>query len=166
VKCGPQVHRRRSIRLAGYDYSQAGGYFITICSHNRALLLEDERVQHVVRSAWQDLPARFPTIALDEFTVMPNHIHGIILLRGAASSAQTLQGAASSAPTLGRVVRAFKSISAIEANEILHRSGQPFWQRNYYEHIIRDEDELHALRQYIRDNPVNWKTDADNPSNL
>ena len=105
---------------------------------------------------WHDLPARFPTVALDEFTVMPNHIHGIIFLMGAASSA----------PTLGKVIRAFKSISAIEANKALNRSGQPFWQRSYYEHIIRDEDELHALRQYIRDNPLKWDEDPDNPSNL
>ena len=87
---------------------------------------------------------------------MPNHIHGIIFL----------QGAASSAPTLGRVVRAFKSISAIGANRLLNRAGQPFWQRNYFEHVVRDEDELHALRQYIRDNPLNWEVDPDNPSNL
>ena len=156
VKDDPQVHRRRSIRLAGYDYSQTGAYFITICTHNRALFLQTEGVQEAACSVWHDLPARFPTVALDEFTVMPNHIHGIIFLMGAASSA----------PTLGKVIRAFKSISAIEANKALNRSGQPFWQRNYYEHIIRDEDELHALRQYIRDNPLKWDEDPDNPSNL
>jgi REP element-mobilizing transposase RayT len=86
---------------------------------------------------------------------MPNHVHGIIFLKGAASNA----------PTLGRVLRAFKSISARGANVILDRSGQPFWQRSYYEHVIRDEDELHALRRYIRDNPVNWQVHRDNPSN-
>ena len=165
MKYDPQVHQRRSIRLTEYDYSQAGAYFITICTYNGVLFLQSERVQAVVRSSWHDLPARFPTIALDEFTVMPNHIHGIMFLKGAASSAGTLRGAAGSAPTLGGVVRAFKSISAIGANRILDRSGQPFWQRNYYEHIIRDEDELYALREYIRDNPLNWQADPDNPSN-
>ncbi len=165
MKYDPQLHQRRSIRLTEYDYSQAGAYFITICTYNGALFLQSERIQGVLCSTWHDLPARFPTIAMDEFAVMPNHIHGIIFLKGAVSSAGTLGGAASSAPTLGGVVRAFKSISAIGANRILDRSGQPFWQRNYYEHIIRDEDELHALREYICDNPLNWETDPDNPSN-
>ena len=70
------------------------------------------------------------------------------------------------APTLGDVVRAFKSISAIEANKILGQSNRPSWQRNYYEHIIRDEEQLTVLRQYIRDNPGNWLDDPDNPSNM
>ena len=136
----PHVHHRRSIRLSGYDYSQPGAYFVTICTYNRELSLEAEQVKETVRSAWDSLPARFPHVMLDEFAIMPNHIHGIIILaptagaplgRGAAS-----RGAASSAPTLGRVVRAFKSLSAIEANKIMNRSERPFWQRNYYEHII------------------------------
>lgn len=87
---------------------------------------------------------------------MPNHVHGIIILGGAVSSA----------PTLGTIIRAFKSISAIQSNKMLNRSGLPFWQRNYYEHVIRDEDELNTIRRYIRDNPSNWLDDPDNPSNL
>ncbi len=109
---------------------------------------------------------------------MPNHVHGIVMLKGAASGAPTTElgaassapttelGAASSAPTLGRVVRAFKSVSAIAANAALGRSGQPFWQRNYYEHVIRDEEELNAARRYIRENPLKWSDDPDNPANL
>ncbi len=93
---------------------------------------------------------------------MPNHVHGIIILEGVASG----RGAASSAPTLGQVVRAFKSISAIDANWVLGRSGPPCWQRNYYEHVIGDEDELNAIRRYIRDNPMKWDEDPDNPANL
>ena len=156
MKYRPQGLHRRSIRLQGFDYSQAGAYFITICTHNRALFLQAERVQEVVRSAWHDLPVRFPSVVLDEFVIMPNHVHGIISLRGAASGA----------PTLGRVVRAFKSVSAITANEALGRSGQPFWQRNYYEHVIRDEEELNAVRRYVRENPLRWSDDPDNPANL
>ena len=169
MKYDPQLHHRRSIRLSGYDYSQPGAYFVTICTYNRELSLKAEQVKEIVRSAWDSLPARFPHVMLDEFVMMPNHIHGIIILaptagappgRGAAS-----RGAASSAPTLGRVVRAFKSVSAIEANRIMSRSERPFWQRNYYEHIIRDEDELNIIRQYIRDNPLGWEQDPDNPAN-
>ena len=87
---------------------------------------------------------------------MPNHLHGIIILRGAASSA----------PTLSRVVRAFKSVSAIAAIKALSRSRQPLWQRNYYEHVIRDEEELNAVRRYVRENPLKWSDDPDNPANL
>jgi len=167
VEYDPRTHHRRSVRLAGYNYSQDGAYFVTICARERELSLQAEPVRDVVRSAWYGLPARFPGVALDEFVVMPNHIHGIILLvggGGAASSAPTVLGAASSAPTLGRVVRAFKSVSGIEANRVLGRSNRLFWQRSYYERIIRDEEELDAIRQYIQANPGNWPDDPENPS--
>ena len=156
VEYDPQIHHRRSTRLAGYDYSQAGAYFITVCTHNRDLLLQVHHVQEVISSSWHTLPVRFPSVTLDEFVIMPNHVHGIIMLMGAASGA----------PTLGRVVRAFKSVSAVAANNALDRSGQPFWQRNYYEHVIRDEEELNAVRRYIRENPLKWSDDPDNPANL
>jgi REP element-mobilizing transposase RayT len=169
MKYDPQRHHRRSIRLFGYDYSQPGAYFVTICTYNRELSLEAEQVEEIVRSAWASLPARFPHVVLDEFVIMPNHIHGIVILvptTGAPLDSDTAsRGAASSAPTLGRVIRAFKSLSAIEANRIMNRSERPFWQRNYYEHIIRDEDELDIIRQYIRDNPLRWDQDPDNPVN-
>jgi len=156
MKYDPQTHHCRSIRLAAYDYSQAGAYFITICTHNRELWLQAESVRDAIRSAWCGLPARFPSVTLDEFVAMPNHIHGIVVLAYGG-------GAASSAPTLGRVVRAFKSISAIEANRVLGLSNRPFWQRNYYEHVIRGEEELNATRQYIRDNPGKWLEDPEKP---
>ena len=175
VEYDPQIHHRRSTRLAGYDYSQAGAYFITVCTHNRDLLLQVHHVQEVISSSWHTLPVRFPSVTLDEFVTMPNHMHGIIILRGAASGTLTDRalgggaadrGAASGAPTLGRVVCAFKSVSAVAANNALDRSGQPFWQRNYYEHVIRDEEELNAVRRYIRENPLKWSDDPDNPANL
>jgi len=165
VKYDLRIHHRRSLRLQAFDYSQAGAYSITICTHNRELLLHDETLKERVLSAWQDLVTRFPSIALDEFVIMPNHVHGIIMLRGATSGSGAARDAASGAPTLGRLVRAFKSVSAIAANEALGRLGQPFWQRNYYEHVIRDEEELNAVRRYIRDNPLNWSDDPDNPAN-
>lgn len=170
MRFDPQRHHRRSIRLAGFDYSQPGAYFVTICTHNRELSLEAEAVKTAVLTAWDSLPGRFPHVALDKFVVMPNHVHGILMFGFVAESAEATVvassgGAASSAPTLGRVVRAFKSVSAIEANRITGRSGQPFWQRNYYEHIIQDEDELNIIRQYIQDNPLKWDEDPDNPAN-
>jgi len=176
MRYDPRTHHRRSIRLAGFDYSRAGAYFVTICAHNRELFLQAESVRDAVRTAWYELPERFPGVVLDEFVIMPNHIHGIIILEGcaavgaptvlgAASGAPTPSGAASGAPALGRVVRAFKSLSGIEANRASGRSNRPFWQRDYYEHVIRDEAELDAIRQYIQANPGNWSDDPENPSN-
>ena len=158
----PPIHHRRSIRLPEHDYSQPGAYFVTICTDNRELSLQAHEVEEAVRSVWLGLPARFPSAVLDEFVIMPNHLHGIIILAPTAAG----KGAASGAPTLGQVIRAFKSLAAIEANRILGSSGRPFWQRSYYEHVIRDEDELNIIRRYICDNPRNWLDDSENPSNL
>ncbi len=142
-------------------------YFVTICTFNREQFLEVEQVKEIVRSAWDGLPPRFPHVMLDAFVMMPNHVHGIIILAPVAEVAPgSGESAGSSAPTLGRVVRAFKSLSAIEANRITNRPGLPFWQRNYYDHIVRDEDEMNIIRQYIRDNPARWAQDPDNPANL
>ena len=181
----PEIHHRQSIRLKGYEYSRKGAYFVTICTWNRECLFgnisDGQMVLNgagkIVGRVWEDLPARFPSVELDVFGVMPNHVHGIIAIVGAglappntrvqqAAPLQALpqKGAAGSAPTLGDVVRAFKSISAIRVNGHLSRSGQPLWQRNYYEHIIRTDDELNRIRQYIRDNPMSWLEDRENPS--
>ena len=187
MKFDPDVHQRRSIRLAGYDYSSVGFYFVTICIQNRECLLGEivdgevvlNDAGQMVEKVWTELPQRYFGVDIDEFIIMPNHFHGIIILQspvGAPLAApsyrqneNTNQGAASSAPTdnktLGDVVRAFKSISAIGVNKIVGRSGQPLWQRNYYERIIRNEEELHQTRQYIRDNPIQWEFDDENPTN-
>ena len=94
----PQIHHRRSVRLPAYHYSQPGAYFVTICTHNREMSLQAEQVRDVARSAWSGLPNRFPNVTLDEFVVMPNHVHGIIILEGDASS----EGAASGAEGRGK----------------------------------------------------------------
>ena len=186
MKFDPDFHQRHSIRLASYDYSTAGYYFVTVCVQGRECLLGEivegrvvlNAAGRMVENVWMELPQRFSSVTLDTLVVMPNHFHGIIILQppvGAPLAAPsyrqnetTDQGAASSAPTdktLGDMVRAFKSISAIGVNRIIDRSGQPFWQRNYYERIIRDENELLQIRQYIRDNPVKWVIDDENPAN-
>lgn len=162
VRYDPGVHHRRSMRLAGYDYAWAGAYFVTVCTHEREMVLEIPAVESVVRRAWDGLPGRFDSVALDEFVVMPNHVHGVIVIRERG----VVQGGASPAPTLSDVVGAFKSISAIAGDRALGRSGRPFWQRNYYERIVRDEDEMNRIRQYIIDNPKNWAEDKNNPVNL
>ena len=164
------AHDRRSLRLKGFDYAQARAYFITVCTQNRESAFGcvddgDMRLNdagRMVRSVWEGLPDRFPGMELDDFVVMPNHVHGIAVFVGAGLALPEENGAASSAPTLGDVVRAFKSLSAIHVNRLLRRSG-PLWQRNYYEHVIRNERELDRIREYIATNPLKWALDRDNP---
>lgn len=174
----PEHHARRSIRLRGYDYTQCGMYFITMCIQHRECLLgavvdgvmELNKAGKTVQSVWEALPKRFASILLDEFVVMPNHVHGILVIVQANQKSQSergaarCRGAASSAPTVGKILRAFKSISAIRVNGLLSRSGQPLWQRNYYEHIIRNERTLERAREYIAMNPRRWHLDLDNPN--
>ena len=179
--------RRRHLRLLGFDYSGESAYFVTICTRNRECLLGDvmkgkmrlNELGRMVQTVWDRLPERFPTVELAAFVVMPNHVHGILVVGAAlappkrrkvwAGLALSQGGAASSAPTrfasttLGNVLRAFKSISAISVNRLLSRSGQPLWQRTYYEHVIRDEESLNRLREYIATNPLRWELDRENP---
>ena len=170
------IHHRRSIRLKNYDYSQTGYYFVTICTRNRECILghvvdgemQLSKIGQLVQIAWNDLLKRFENLELDKFTVMPNHIHGVITIVK-AGLALPKEGAASSAPTrdvpirLMDVVPAFKSISAINVNRFLSRVGIPLWQPNYYEHIIRNEESLNRVREYIETNPLRWELDRENP---
>ncbi|MPZ50725.1 MAG: transposase [Dehalococcoidia bacterium] len=178
---------RRSIRLPNFDYASAGAYFVTICAYERRLLFEDENLAQIVRDEWSALESRFAGIQLDEFVVMPNHVHGIVWLVGAPlAGAQgrrgastlvnptvdvetdvTLRAGASPSPTLGAVVGAFKSRVAVRWLQWVKanapgRSGR-VWQRNYYERVIRNESELARVREYIRYNPMKWDLDRENP---
>ena len=166
----PRYHRR-SIWLPAYDYAQAGAYFVTIVCRNRVLLLEDPRFREVVEETWLWLADQYEFVYLDEFVVMPNHLHGIIVIRDGR------RGASRSAPTrsatetpkrkpLGRLVGAFKTVSTKRINGIRSTPGLPVWQRNYYERVIRDDEELNRLRQYIIDNPAHWEEDRENPNNV
>ncbi|MBX7148646.1 transposase [bacterium] len=167
-------HNRKNLRMKGYDYDQYGYYFVTVCVKNKECLfgeLINEQVipnelGNIIINTWFHLKSRFLGIELDEFTLMPNHIHGIIILNEmAAQNLPSQEGAASSAPTLGDVMCAFKSISAIQCNKLRNQTG-PLWQRNYYEHIIRNEDSLLKIREYIRNNPLQWALDKNNPQNI
>ncbi len=166
----PRQHHRRSIRLKGYDYSSPGDYFVTICTHNRECILgRIENGKSILneagrsaQSVWEGLPARWPTVTLDTFVVMPNHIHGIITI---VSSPDTPVGAQFIAPcrlTLGEIVRQFKAISA----RLIRKSccSRFAWQRNYYEHIVRNSNSLYTIAHYIEDNPRTWLWDHENPN--
>jgi REP element-mobilizing transposase RayT len=192
----PDKHARRSIRLRDYDYAQPGAYFVTLCIQNRECLLGEvvEGIMHVndvgqiIQSVWDELPRHYPGVDIDAFVVMPNHVHGIIVLTavGAAPRGRLDSKSAVGATPRGRpnepgqpqgvaptmslmdVVHRFKSLTTAQYRHGTIRKGwRPFlgrlWQRNYYEHIIRNEEELHCIRQYIADNPMRWETDRENP---
>lgn len=174
-----KIHHRRSVRLSGYDYAQSGAYFVTICAENRACLfgiVTDGTVQlndagRIVQNAWSELPGRFSQINVDSFVVMPNHIHGIIVVGAqfiAPSNSlsnrveEAARGAMNRTPTVGEILRAYKAVSTRMIRSTV--SADFRWQRNYYEHIVRNEESLNRIQQYIVDNPIRWDSDRDNPA--
>jgi len=170
---------RRSIRLKEYDYSQAGAYFVTICTQNRELLLDNFAVRSMVQKWWDKLPTKFTEIQTDELVIMPNHIHGIIFITPEGQSHGTAptsgegehMGSPLRKPILGRAVQWFKTMTtndylkAIRKDQVEPFPGR-FWQRNYYEHIIRNEHDLDQIRQYVVDNPAKWEEDEYNPHQI
>lgn len=200
MKFDPQKHHRRSIRVKGYDYSQAGAYFVTIVTWQREMLFGDivdgemklNRNGKIVQDAWFDLKNHYRHVELGAFVIMPNHVHGIIILvdddgRGGSSvlgktnlpddsSAgtesllinQTRPYVVKSKPRHGlpEIVRAFKSFSARRINRLRKTDGIPVWQRNYYEHIIRNEREMDNIYRYIESNPARWNDDDENPNRI
>ena len=166
----PNIHHRRSIRLKGYDYSQAGLYYITICTQDRACLIGNvvngEMILNdsgtMIETEWVALKKRFPNIELHEYVVMPNHFHGILQIVDVDKGQP--QGHAPTNKTVGDMMDAFKSITTVEYIHGVKQSGwKPFngklWQRNYYEHIIRDEQSYQRISDYIINNPAKWKGD-------
>src|SRR5438270_11027524 len=139
---------RKSLRLKKHNYSWTGAYFVTICAKLRGPLLETPELRHILVETWNELEIRFPSIILDEFIVMPDHVHFIVLLDGSAEKPRTL----------GDILRVYKSrttvlwLDHIKAKELLYPGK--FWQRNYYDRIIRNRQELEKTRQYIRENPT------------
>jgi REP element-mobilizing transposase RayT len=159
--------RRKPLRLRDYDYAEAGMYFVTICTHDRACLFGSivagkmclNVLGGIIGKCWRALPTQYPQVSLDAFVVMPNHIHGIIVFEGPS------QGAINRAPTLGEVVRGFKArCTHAWRDAIPHDQAALLWQRNYYEHVIRNESDLHRAREYIENNPAQWAMDWDNPT--
>jgi len=162
-------HHRRSIRLREFDYTTPGSYFITVCAFNQNLLfgkIVDGNVSlneygNIVMNEWLKTPQIRPYVQLDEFIVMPNHIHGILIL-----TSRTGLGHGTPCPyeefgvptrnSIPSVIRAFKSAVARQINLINKTPGNPVWQRNYYEHMIRNENSLNILREYISQNPEKW----------
>jgi REP element-mobilizing transposase RayT len=192
----PNEHRnRRSIRLQAFDYSSPGAYFITIVTHGRAALfgrivngeMQLSRVGAVADRCWREIPEHSHHAELGSFVVMPNHIHGILILRATSSvtvgahdraprtgiPARAHQGAPLRAEgitpqavrgSLGAIIRQYKSSVT---RTVIRSLGGPrnVWQRNYYEHIIRDEADWDTIRRYIEANSMNWDAHGENPRN-
>ena len=173
MKYDPKKHHRRSIRLKGYDYCQVGAYFVTIVTQDRVCLfgaVVDGEMRlndagRMVAQCWQQIPAHFPHVELDEFVMMPNHVHGIIIVVGARHAVPLPERfgkpVSGSLPT---IIRSFKSAATKRINELRGTTGTRVWQRNYYEHIIRDEQSWDRIREYIVNNPLQWELDRLNPN--
>lgn len=178
---------RHSLRLKEYDYAHPGAYFVTLLTHNRGWPLGEIAESgitfspsgKIVKETWDKIPRRFPNIYLDAFVVMPNHVHGIIIITDEGGGAGGCKGLINQTPTtqpqtttpfdgnwimmkndvlvLGKIIRHFKA----KTTKMIHDEGITAfrWQRNYYEHVVRSENELSRIRGYIVNNPVNWTTD-------
>ena len=185
-KYDPAKHHRNSIRLKDYDYGQSGAYFITIVTQKKICLFGDVNdsasqlndAGQMIRAVWVEMSRHYPGVETDTFVVMPNHIHGIILLVGAGpracpeSSRVDRTGQPQGvAPTISlpEIVHRFKTLTTKRYTDgVKHSAWTRFqvrlWQRNYYEHVIRDEDSLTRIREYIFNNPAQWAFDPENPA--
>ncbi len=173
-----KIHHRKSIRLNGYDYSQDGVYFITIITQNKKCIFGDiinnemrlNDIGQIVKKYWLEISNYFPNITLDEYIIMPNHIHGIIIVdycrgdpcgRPGRGQAVPLQNRSS----IGDIIGAYKSLVANACLNIYKSKNkimEKLWQRNYYEHIIRNEKSLNKIRKYIFNNSLKWEFDENN----
>jgi putative transposase len=186
MKYDPNIHHRRSIRLPGYDYSQSGAYFVTICAYQRQCLFGDvvdgqiilNQYGAIVADEWQKSSVIRREIELDAWVVMPNHFHGIVIINNPVGangrsplhhcyrSPQPGNAPVQMKPkSLSSLMAGFKSITTKKINILRDTPATPLWQRNYYEHIIRDRDAMNKIRQYIINNPVSWKIDQLHPNN-
>lgn len=198
MRYDPARHHRCSIRLRGYDYSQKGAYFVTICTQKRELFLQNEDVGRMVTNVWRQLESKYPQIRLDEFVVMPNHIHGIIVIDVVVGADQRVgadlrvcpndvggmgKGEHAGSPqqrppeqgspqhALGSIIQWFKTMTTnYYMRGIRNNAWRPFpgrfWQRNYYERIIRNENEMNRIREYITGNPARWDWDHNNSDRI
>jgi putative transposase len=166
----PKKHHRRSIRLKNYDYTQPEYYFITICTYHRENTLgiiqngemECSKFGKIAEVYWQRLPTIFSYMKLDEYVIMPNHIHGIIQIIETSQNPNITNPNSKSGSiphSINAIVQNFQSITTRKINKLENIRGTPFWQRNFYEHVIRNEISLMEIQKYIRNNPLQWEMD-------
>jgi len=173
-------HNRQSNRLQGYDYSSPGAYFVTIVSRNRLPIfggiisgeVHVSRIGKIVKDCWLEIPKHFQSVTLDEYVIMPNHLHGIVIIDehhrvGARHASPNSTNDKNTKPkgtpiqSLGAIIGSFKSA----ATKRIHKEGlikdQFIWQRNYYEHVIRDDEDYLRIVEYIQFNPITWENDQE-----
>jgi REP element-mobilizing transposase RayT len=172
--------RRRSIRLQGYDYTQPGGYYVTLVAFQHKCLfghiLDGDIILnglgYLVKECWGQIPCHFSQVTLDAYVIMPNHIHGILILTEPVGATHASPLPASPSPgssygpkpaSLGAIIGSFKSAVSRQAR-LTHLTVTNIWQRNYYEHVIRDFSDLDRIRLYISSNPGQWSEDDEYPS--
>jgi len=180
------LRTRKNIRLSGYDYSHNGAYFITVCTqykqHTLARIVGQglcscrtcesvlSHIGKIVQNELNKIPERYPTVKLDKFVIMPNHIHAILSISGNSEPIQQTQerqeqicqtrGLAYPCPTVGDIICAFKSITTKTANKTDETLGRKIWQFRFHDHIIRNDDEYNRIWQYIDENPMKWQNDC------
>lgn len=164
----PDLPRRRSPRLQGYDYSSTGAYFVTLClRHRESLLLAQEGAGALLETRWAGIPTRFPGCAVDLFVAMPNHVHGIVVFPGQVDrGARDEDPAAASLPGIMHWYKTHTTVDYLAGVRDLGwaRFEGRLWQRSYYDHVIRNQKELERIREYIANNPLRWKIDRENPA--
>jgi putative transposase len=176
MRYDPEIHHRRSVRLRGWDYARPGSYFITVCvegkEHRFGEVVEGETIPSAVGKmvdlVWKQVPRRFKGVVLDDHVIMPNHFHAIVRITGTEPHGGADQDTHVGVP-LHRIVQWFKTRTTNEYIRGVRESNWvPFrerlWQRNYYEHIIRNARDLGLIRGYVATNPVRWDTDPENPA--
>jgi putative transposase len=170
------MSQRHSIRLADFDYTAVGAFFVTICTDRQICLfgqvVEDEvrlsSFGQVANREWLRLASRFPGLMLDAFVVMPNHLHAILILWRDRKDIGP-QKEAFGHPVTGSIptiVRAYKSSVALRINRQRGTPGAPVWQRNYWEHVIRETEDWSRIREYVLANPRRWNEDRLAPDDL
>jgi REP element-mobilizing transposase RayT len=174
-------HHRRSVRLEGYDYAQAGVYFLTVCTFGRACLFGDvvedamrlSALGRIAEEEWLKTPGMRPEVELDAYVVMPNHLHAVVLITADGVSTRHRGESADGAPraprqrearSLGSLVAGYKAVVTGRARRELGWDSGSVWQRSYFEHIIRTDRALDEIRVYIEANPWRWAWDDENPA--
>lgn len=157
---------RKNLRLPHYDYSQAGYYFVTLCTHKMKSLfgminmgkMECNRLGNIVEQSWRESSKLRQNIVIHEYIVMPNHFHGIVeICKNSQNDDQPKTMVEKN--HLGNIVKGFKSQVTSLARSASRQDSNIIWQRGFHEHIIRNESSLLKIREYVINNPLKWELD-------